>query len=146
MQLLTDVPELHEAIDTALLKLYAFRRLGATLDEFASSPNKVHMEDARVFLLDHKLYHVLALLYRSNGQARKALEVWRMLGEGRYVEGDLNGVPETVDFLSKVETDDQQELVYTFAAWVLRKDYEQGMRIFTAGTCMCCVCVTNPLC
>jgi len=70
-----DEKRLHEALDTALLKAYAFRRKGTHLDAFVSKQNFVHLEDSVEFLMTHKLYHVVALLYKGHGDANNALAV-----------------------------------------------------------------------
>jgi len=75
-------------------------------------------------------YHAAALLYsESSGLKRQALQLWSDIGSNKYKDGERNGIDETVEFLSHHYED--QELVFLFSSWVLRKQPAKGILIFT---------------
>ena len=118
-----------EAVDTARLKLLVALQRHTELDAFAERPgNQVDLADAKAFLLEKELYHVLALLYKGHGNDRQALDVWSRMGSGEYEEGGHDGVAPTVAFLA---SHSDQELVWIFSYWVLRDHPLEGLRIFT---------------
>ena len=80
----------------------------AELDAFAEAPNQVDLFEAKEFLMHHRLYHVLALLYKGRGNGRQALELWARMGSGELTETGYDGVRPTVDFLAH---HDDEELV-----------------------------------
>lgn len=121
---------LQAALDTALLKLFVLTDRLADLDAFATSENAVLLTDAESFLLHHRLYHVVGLLYKSRGIARSALRVWSHLGSGKWTEAGYDGFEETVEFLSGCNT---QDLVLEFAPWVLKKNPARAMDVFVQG-------------
>jgi hypothetical protein len=119
-----------EAIDTGLLKLYVL--LGhPKLDSFAGSKNSCDLMDAKIFLSQHQLYHVLALLFKGRGSDRDALDIWSRMGSGEYREPGHDGVGPTVECLAQQEN---QELVWIFSYWVLRDHPEEGLKIFIKGS------------
>jgi len=84
-------------LDTAQLKLYVHFNQGPALIEFLrSGPTSCALDECRVYLLAHKRYVALGLLYQSKNMYSDALDVWRSLGTGELVEPGSDGVPETV--------------------------------------------------
>ena len=141
--------ELQEAIDTVLLKLYADQS-SPQLDFFADTPNHCALHDCEQFLVAHKRYNALALLYKQRGQDLKALDTWSKLGSEDVFDSGHDGVKQTVAFLSEHSN---HGLVMQYSRWVLQKanfytqpapnlgnpltpnlsrqDPEEGLKIFT---------------
>ncbi|XP_029460709.1 transforming growth factor-beta receptor-associated protein 1 [Rhinatrema bivittatum] len=117
-----------EDIDTALLKLYAEAGHESLLDLLASE-NACIVADSAAWLEKHKKYFALGLLYHYHGQDAAALQLWAQI-----VNGDLQDTTRPdlfeyiVDFLTFC-TD--QELVWKYADWVLQKNEQVGVHIFT---------------
>lgn len=90
--------ELLLCIDTALLMLYVKLdqqilgekedndkdTLPFTLNELLYPKNSCLMQQSSLFLLQRHEYDTLAMLCHSQGNTRKALDVWRRLGHGEY--------------------------------------------------------------
>lgn len=125
-----DEPELAVAIDTALLKLYVIHRHFDRLERLADRYNRVHLEEARTFLQKNRLFNTLALLYRSARRAKDALHQWKLLGKGEVVEEGKDGVAESIDYLSVLS---DRSLIMVYAEWVLERDAERAMAIFTSN-------------
>lgn len=125
----SDPGSLQEAIDTVLLKLYV--DLGASkLDEFCNLRNHASLSDCEPYLITHKRYNALALLFKQRGQDVKALDMWSKLGSEDVFDNGRDGVKETVSFLSG---HDNHMLVMQYSRWVLQKDPEEGLKIFTSA-------------
>lgn len=111
-----------------LLKLYV--DLGASkLDDFANAANRASLSDCEPYLITHKRYNALALLFKQRGQDVKALDMWSKLGSEDVFDNGRDGVKETVSFLSG---HDNHMLVMQYSRWVLQKDPEEGLKIFTS--------------
>ena len=113
-----------------------------TLQQLLFPSNAIIQSEAETFLIVKHRYTALASYYLSIHQPRKALEVWVRMGNGEFVEaadthkghaadaakGD-DGVESTVHLLVTLGDD---PLLWEFAEWVLLKDKEAGLRIFTS--------------
>jgi len=120
---------LQEAIDTVLLKLYV--DLGSSqLDAFCDTPNYIALHDCEQYLISNKRYNGLALLLKQRNQDVKALDMWSKLGSEDVFDsgGCHDGVKETVAFLS---VHSNHALVMQYSRWVLQKDPDEGLKIFT---------------
>jgi hypothetical protein len=105
-------------------------------------------------LEERKSWNALALLQRNAGHYKEALDIWSNMGQvstaesgGRYCVGIRalplqglkdystgphmaeHGMNETVNFLSVT---DDVSLIYQYSEWVLGKNPENGLKIFTS--------------
>ena len=116
---------LEEMVDTALFRLLVQYRRSSQLNsmlaaEAKGKPNAklaINLEAGVAVLEEAGQSDTLALLYQSRGRGRKALEVWRGLGNGdlKSSTSTCDGVKETVNFL-KMHRD--AEDIVLFAGWV----------------------------
>ena len=115
-------------VDTALFILYASLDSKAEdLRKFANLRIAVKPGDVSDMLQTQQRFNILALM-SIESDPRAALEIWMRMGTEEYSDaGGGNGVEETVKCLS--ETQDE-ELVWTFASWIMRIDPEKGTQIF----------------
>ncbi|GBG26050.1 Transforming growth factor-beta receptor-associated protein 1 [Hondaea fermentalgiana] len=96
----------------------------------ASTNNALEVDTCAQVLLDKHRYHAAALLYgNSAAQRREALQIWADLGAGQLNEAGVDGVQETITFLRAHQ--DPANLVWAFSPWVLEKDPEHAITIFT---------------
>jgi len=121
-----------EALDTALMKAYTIGRRGTKLDAFVAAANFIHLDDAKAFFTRTQLFHVLALLFKSRGMSREALQCWKDIGsdDPTFHEAGQDGFEESVEYLATIDSPD---LVWTFSPWLLRKNWRAALKIFTAG-------------
>ena len=97
--------------------------------------NQIIQSEAETFLLVKHRYNALASYYLSVQQQRKALEVYHRLGSGEFSETDKatgqpdNGVRQTLALLLALGDD---ELLWEFAEWILLRDKEAGLSVFTS--------------
>lgn len=103
------------------------------LHKLCASPNSLEVDTCAHALLDKEQYHAAALLLgSSSSHRREALEIWADIGKGKYAESGIDGVAETINFLRAHHEDPQ--LVWSFAPWVLERDPESAVQIFTEPT------------
>ena len=110
-----------------------------TLQQLLLPSNQVIQSEAETFLLVKHRYSALAQYYLAINQPRKALEVWVRMGSGEFVETrppskdgktvTYDGVEPTVSLLVTLGDD---PLLWEFAEWVLLKDVEAGLSVFTS--------------
>ncbi|XP_066476276.1 transforming growth factor-beta receptor-associated protein 1 [Tiliqua scincoides] len=117
-----------EDIDTALLKLYAETNHESLLDLLVSE-NFCLLADSAAWLEKHKKFFALGLLYHSNGQDAAALQLWVKIVNGEIQDSTRTDLYEyIVDFLTSCL---DHELVWKYAEWVLQRNEEIGVYIFT---------------
>lgn len=117
-----------EDIDTALLKLYAEANHESLLDLLVSE-NFCLLTDSAAWLEKHKKYFALGLLYHYNGQDAAALQLWVQIVDGDIEDSTRSDLYEyVVDFLTFCS---DQDLVWKYSEWVLQKNEEVGVQIFT---------------
>ncbi|XP_039246502.1 transforming growth factor-beta receptor-associated protein 1 [Pipra filicauda] len=117
-----------EDIDTALLKLYAEANHESLLDLLVSE-NFCLLTDSAAWLEKHKKYFALGLLYHYNGQDAAALQLWVKIVDGDIEDSTRSDLYEyIVDFLTFCS---DQDLVWKYSAWILQKNEEVGVQIFT---------------
>ncbi|KAM7129307.1 transforming growth factor-beta receptor-associated protein 1 isoform 1-T2 [Ciconia maguari] len=117
-----------EDIDTALLKLYAEANHESLLDLLVSE-NFCLLTDSAAWLEKHKKYFALGLLYHYNGQDAAALQLWVKIVDGDIQDSTRSDLYEyIVDFLTFCS---DQDLVWKYSEWVLQKNEEVGVQIFT---------------
>ena len=105
-----------------------------SLQQLLFPANQVITSEAETFLIVKRRFNALASLYLSQQQPRKALDVWVRMGTGEFVEkdgkaGGGDGVEQTVELLRRTGDD---AVLWEFAEWVLLRDKEAGLRIFTS--------------
>ena len=140
-----DNPDLMAPMDTAMLVLhidFAEEPMPSPAPSFPYSlqhllfpANACALSPCESFLTVHRQYNALALLYRSVGQKRAALDVWARMGSGQFIERNADadhvataGVAETVALLSTLE---DEPLLWEFAEWVLIRSATEGLAVFT---------------
>ncbi|XP_005488024.2 transforming growth factor-beta receptor-associated protein 1 [Zonotrichia albicollis] len=117
-----------EDIDTALLKLYAEANHESLLDLLVSE-NFCLLTDSAAWLEKHKKYFALGLLYHYNGQDAAALQLWVKIVDGDIQDSTRSDLYDyIVDFLTFCS---DQELVWKYSEWILQKNEEVGVQIFT---------------
>ncbi|KAG3268145.1 transforming growth factor-beta receptor-associated protein 1 [Ictidomys tridecemlineatus] len=117
-----------EDIDTALLKLYAEADHDSLLDLLVTE-NFCLLTDSAAWLEKHKKYFALGLLYHYNNQDAAALQLWVNIVNGDIQDSTRSDLYEyIVDFLTYCL---DQELVWTYADWVLQRSEEVGVQVFT---------------
>lgn len=113
-------------IDTTLLKCYL-----QTNDSFVAHLLKLkhcHFKESEKTLKKFDKLSELIILYEVNGEHRKALQFLQSHAE---VEGSsLCGLERTVNYLHKLGKD-EKHLIFEFSEWVLLKNQEVGLKIFT---------------
>ena len=147
-----DEEEIARAVDTAIFNLYASlpeenvqvelqhgssyaeggENVAKTkLEAFLETPNLLRLSDTTDMLQRQQQFHTLALLHAVKDRPREALEIWRRIGGGEYVDADgHSGVRETIAFL---ESHTVEEHIWTFSSWILRQDPVAATSVFTAG-------------
>ncbi|XP_005106604.1 transforming growth factor-beta receptor-associated protein 1 [Aplysia californica] len=114
-------------VDVALLKLYA-ESAPERLCELISVDTGCDLDDCVEWLERHGRLHALGLLYQRHAENDKALAVWTRLADSDSPDPTFPGLEFVVEFLSSL-TD--HELLWKYVDWVLEKDEELGVRIFT---------------
>ncbi|XP_010643246.1 transforming growth factor-beta receptor-associated protein 1 isoform X2 [Fukomys damarensis] len=117
-----------EDIDTALLKLYAEADHDSLLDLLVTE-NFCLLTDSVAWLEKHRKYFALGLLYHYNKQDATAVQLWVNIVNGNIQDSTRSDLYEyIVDFLTYCS---DQQLVWTYADWVLQKSEEVGVQVFT---------------
>ncbi|XP_060024500.1 transforming growth factor-beta receptor-associated protein 1 isoform X3 [Lagenorhynchus albirostris] len=117
-----------EDIDTALLKLYTEADHDSLLDLLVTE-NFCLLTDSAAWLEKHKKYFALGLLYHYNHQDAAAVQLWVSIVNGDIHDSTRSDLYEyIVDFLTySLDAD----LVWQYADWVLQKNPEVGVQVFT---------------
>ncbi|XP_024599533.1 transforming growth factor-beta receptor-associated protein 1 [Neophocaena asiaeorientalis asiaeorientalis] len=117
-----------EDIDTALLKLYTEADHDSLLDLLVTE-NFCLLTDSAAWLEKHKKYFALGLLYHYNHQDAAAVQLWVSIVNGDIHDSTRSDLYEyIVDFLTYSLDPD---LVWQYADWVLQKNPEVGVQVFT---------------
>ncbi|XP_032508622.1 LOW QUALITY PROTEIN: transforming growth factor-beta receptor-associated protein 1 [Phocoena sinus] len=117
-----------EDIDTALLKLYTEADHDSLLDLLVTE-NFCLLTDSAAWLEKHKKYFALGLLYHYNHQDAAAVQLWVSIVNGDIHDSTRSDLYEyIVDFLTYSLDPD---LVWAYADWVLQKNPEVGVQVFT---------------
>ncbi|XP_069052414.1 transforming growth factor-beta receptor-associated protein 1 isoform X2 [Lepisosteus oculatus] len=118
-----------EEVDRALVKLYAERGDSEELIKILSSPNACKLNECATFLEKSHRFFALGCLYQSHGHSLSAIQTWTKIVDGHHHENmHFDVYSHIVDFLC-CETD--LEVVWKYADWVLKKNQEMGVHIFT---------------
>ncbi|XP_075145263.1 vacuolar protein sorting 39 [Haematobia irritans] len=113
-------------IDTTLLKCYL--QTNDSLIAPLLRLNQCHLEESEKTLLKHDKISELIILYQTNGQHKKALELLRT--QATKEGSNLYGNERTIRYLQQLGPS-HWPLIKEFSDWVLKSDPEQGLRIFT---------------
>lgn len=116
-----------QEIDVALLKLYAELNTEGLIP-LISNDSGCDLNDCVEWLEKYKRFHALGLLYRLHSDHDKALGIWQKLANGDITDESFPGLPFFIDYLSNLS---DHELVWKYVDWVLSKDPEAGVQIFT---------------
>ncbi|RUS87528.1 hypothetical protein EGW08_004704, partial [Elysia chlorotica] len=114
-------------VDVALLKLYA-ESSPEKLPELLSDDPGCDLGDCVTWLERHGRLHSLGLLYQHHGESEKALAVWTKLMDSDTEDPSFPGLEFIVLFLASLTN---HELLWKYVDWVLEKDEELGVKIFT---------------
>ncbi|CAG5123927.1 unnamed protein product [Candidula unifasciata] len=114
-------------IDVALLKLYA-ESAPEKLSELISVDTGCDLNDCVEWLEKYQRLHALGLLYQHHGEYDRALTVWTRLVDSNQSDPSFPGLEFVVEFLASLP---DHELLWKYVDWVLEKDEELGVRIFT---------------
>ncbi|PRP77951.1 transforming growth factor-beta receptor-associated protein 1-like [Planoprotostelium fungivorum] len=130
-------------INQVLVKLYldpsvcpdntlADQQIEHILDQNPDNYNATELEQ---LLRESGHYHATAVLLRNTKDLRGALDLWKRLGNGGIPGSkDTNdGVQPTVDLLASMDVSTSslnKKLLWEYAAWVLQRDLNTGLKIF----------------
>ncbi|KAL1489629.1 hypothetical protein ABEB36_013573 [Hypothenemus hampei] len=115
--------QLLQIIDTVLVKCYL-----QTKDAMVAPiirQNYCHPQETEKILKKMHKYNDLIILYQTKGQHRKALE---LLQAEKSIEEE--SVEKTIKYLQKLGLENIG-LILQFSEWVLKKEPEKGLKIFT---------------
>jgi len=108
------------------------------IENLLKSNTLFHYRSLESMLKQRQCYVLLGLLYKNEKRYKEALEIWAKLGSGEKVDslskGSDNGVRATVQLLSEIdvrESYDNLQYIWKYGKWVLEKDFQEGMKIFT---------------
>lgn len=90
--------------------------------------NFCHFEESEKTLKQYQKLVELIILYKQKGHHRKALEL--LQNEADKPSSSLAGHDRTIQYLQHLGNENKQ-LLFEFAGWVLEKHPEDGLKIFT---------------
>ncbi|KAJ3179672.1 Vam6/Vps39-like protein [Geranomyces variabilis] len=125
---LADTLYLSEVIDTTLLKVY-LRINEALVGPLLRVSNYCNVEESEALLLERGKHDELVGLYRAKGLHRKALDFLKQ--KAVSPESTAGEVEKMVAYLHALNINDDMDLVLDYATWILQKDPEEGMKVFT---------------
>lgn len=114
-------------IDTTMLKCYL-----QTKDSLVAPLlrlNHCHLEESEKLLKKYQKHRELIILYQTKGQHRMALDLLKSMADTSTGTG-LNGLTETIRYLQSLGSE-HTALICEYSNWVLAKDPEEGLKIFT---------------
>ena len=120
------------SVDVALFHLLLRQNEIAAVAQLLAQPTECTMEDVEGELRHRGMFAALAQFCVSKGDARKALEIWKQLGEGESVETGVDGVEKTVDFFTIYDGEDKCTLLEEFLPWVYAKSPEKAFSLLVS--------------
>lgn len=90
--------------------------------------NHCHLEESEKTLQQYEKYGELIILYQTKGHHKKALQLLQSQAEDS--SSSLFGYEKTIQYLQHLGNDHRQ-LIFEFASYVIEKNPEDGLRIFT---------------
>ncbi|XP_026100806.1 transforming growth factor-beta receptor-associated protein 1 isoform X2 [Carassius auratus] len=116
-------------IDSALFKLYLEQGEYGKLDQLVSSQNNCNLQMCVPDLEQHRRFFTLGLLYQSQGQHFNAIQTWvKIVEEQSEDPSHISVFQHIVNTLSNLE---HKPIIWKFVDWVLQRDQEAGILIFT---------------
>jgi len=119
----------------SLINQFSTTNFPFLLSQLLFPTNHIIVSEAELYLLTKHQYLSLALFYQSIHEQRKALEIWQRLGLGEFQEkgkvsekSQQEGIQKTIKTLQSLG---DSPVFWEFAEWVLLKDSEEGLKIFT---------------
>ncbi|KND00773.1 uncharacterized protein SPPG_03886 [Spizellomyces punctatus DAOM BR117] len=125
---LADTLYLSEVVDTTLLKVYLSIN-EALVGSLLRVPNACNVEESEQLLLERQKYDELVDLYRGKGLHRNALDF--LMRKASSPESTAAEVEKMVTYLHGINFEDNLDLILEYAAWILKRDSEEGIKIFT---------------
>jgi hypothetical protein len=141
-----------EELDTAICRALALTGRQSVLCAFMARENEVSLQDASLFCKQQRCFHADALLRRSRGLRREALELWSQVGQNevedlgiksmvgaRHLPDDILESSSPAEAQRKValsftletlQTSDDIALLFRFSDWVLQLAPTRGLAIF----------------
>ncbi|KAJ3451993.1 cnh domain containing [Anaeramoeba flamelloides] len=126
----TENEDLKASIDTTLMLLYA-EHYPKKLNLFLSKAHNASLKQCQKYLMNKKLYHQLALIFKGVKMYQEALEIWSNLGNGNYAQKNVDPLKSTIELLSKNCDSDNIMLIWRYSMWVLARAPDKGIVIFT---------------
>ncbi|KAJ3187941.1 Vam6/Vps39-like protein [Gaertneriomyces sp. JEL0708] len=117
-----------EAVDTALLKVYT-EVSPALVRPLLRIPNACNVSLCEELLLKKNKVDELVDLYRGKGLHRQALDFLK--SQAASPDSTASELERMVQYLHTLKFADHLQLILEYAAWILQKDHEEGMKIFT---------------
>lgn len=90
--------------------------------------NHCHLEESEKTLQQYEKYVELIILYQTKGHHKKALQL--LQSQAEVPSSSLFGHERTIQYLQHLNNDHRQ-LIFEFASYVIEKNPEEGLRIFT---------------
>ncbi|XP_068608221.1 transforming growth factor-beta receptor-associated protein 1 [Brachionichthys hirsutus] len=117
-------------VDCALLRLYVELEDTGKLQQLLAIPNECDLDRCASFLEENKRYYALGCLFQSHGRHVEAIQTWVNIADGIHKDPSSSDPYEhIVRTLSQLQDGD---LVWKFADWILERDQETGLQIFTS--------------
>ena len=122
--------QLSQIIDTTLLKCY-IQTNDALVASLLRLDNRCHFEETEQALKKHHKYNELIILYQNKGKHKQALELLHK--QSKKPNSPFAGYERTVQYLQHLGKEDLN-LIFEYAAWVLKEYPEEGIKIFIEDT------------
>lgn len=90
--------------------------------------NHCHLEESEKTLQQYEKYGELIILYQTKGHHKKALQL--LQSQAEVPSSSLFGYERTIQYLQHLGND-FRHLIFEFASYVIEKNPEDGLRIFT---------------
>ncbi|CAG0914703.1 unnamed protein product [Notodromas monacha] len=119
--------KLLQIIDTTLVKCFLQTTDALVTPFLRLQDNKCHLEETERALTKFGKLSELVILYKANGQHRKAL--FLLQKQAKRPESPLAGTERTVSYLQHLGQD-HLELLFEFSTWVMLENPEDGLKIF----------------
>ncbi|KAM3870976.1 transforming growth factor-beta receptor-associated protein 1 [Diretmus argenteus] len=116
-------------VDSALLRLYAVQGDAEALGQLVTYPNACRLDYCVPVLEQHNRYFALGSLYQSHGQPTNAIKTWMKIADGHHDDPSCLDVYEHIVWTVSQFKD--RDAVWTFADWILQRNQEKGIQIFT---------------
>ncbi|XP_022644314.1 vam6/Vps39-like protein isoform X2 [Varroa destructor] len=121
-----------QIIDTTMLHLYINVNPNLVAALLSFKDNHCHLEESEALLKEHQKIVERIILYEQKGAHHKALQ---LLSEQALIPSSpLHGHEHTIAYLQRL-SGDHFDLILEYAKWVIDAFPDDGLKIFTEGTC-----------